>query len=168
MVSNQWWAAVVSAKRLAPYYLDRLNEAGFHHGSVPLLQSVAWPRPSGDPAQAPWGGLPKPALLAARLTCDCIQRVFETWAATLGAELILLDAPGGYASAAALVGTEPSSLARTVRRTPAAVHGRQFERLIASLEKISGRRFDVDRLRSLMEQVNRQEEYFEEVREADL
>ena len=22
MVSNQWWAAVVSAKRLAPYYLE--------------------------------------------------------------------------------------------------------------------------------------------------
>ena len=42
----------------------------------------------------------------------------------------------------------------------------QFERLIGSLEKISGRRFAVAELRTLMEQVNRQEEYFEEAKQA--
>ena len=93
MVSNQWWAAVISAKRLAPYYLDRLNEAGFHPGlcrycSLSMASTVL-----GDAAQAPWGGLPRPSMLAARLTCDCVQRVFETWAQHFQAELILLDAP---------------------------------------------------------------------------
>ena len=32
MVSNQWWAAVLASRKLAPYYLDKLNEAGFHEG----------------------------------------------------------------------------------------------------------------------------------------
>ena len=32
VVSNQWWAAMVSAKRLAPYYLDGLNALGYHDG----------------------------------------------------------------------------------------------------------------------------------------
>jgi benzoyl-CoA reductase/2-hydroxyglutaryl-CoA dehydratase subunit BcrC/BadD/HgdB len=41
---------------------------------------------------------------------------------------------------------------------------RQFERLIGSLEKISGRRFETAQLRELMEQVNRQEEYFDEAK----
>ena len=62
VVSNQWWSAIVAAKRLAPYYLNLMNAAGYHEGlcrycSLSLATSLA-----GDPAQAPWGGLPKPAL----------------------------------------------------------------------------------------------------------
>ncbi len=165
-VSNQWWAAVVSAKRLAPYYLDKLNEAGFHQGlcrycSLSMASTVL-----GEPEQAPWGGLPKPALLAARLTCDCVQRVFETWASHFDAELLLLDAP-----AATHLPPRWWELSRHSWRELYEEHRlqymrRQFENLIASLERISGRTFDADRLRSLMEQVNRQEEYFEEAAKA--
>ena len=164
MVSNQWWAAVVSAKRLAPYYLDKLNEAGFHQGlcrycSLSMASTVL-----GDPALAPWGGLPRPSLLAARLTCDCVQRVFETWAEFFQAELVLLDAP-----AATHLPPRWWELSRYRWRELYEEHRlkfmvQQFERLIGSLEKISGERFDVDQLRSLMERVNQQEEYFDEAR----
>ena len=41
----------------------------------------------------------------------------------------------------------------------------QFHSLIATLEQITGNTFDLERLRTLMEGVNQQEEYFEEVRE---
>jgi benzoyl-CoA reductase/2-hydroxyglutaryl-CoA dehydratase subunit BcrC/BadD/HgdB len=166
MVSNQWWAAVVSAKKLAPYYLDRLNEAGFHQGlcrycSLSMASTVL-----GDTSQAPWGGLPRPSLLAARLTCDCVQRVFETWARHFGAELILLDAP-----AATHLPPRWWKQSRHQWRELFEEHRlqfmvRQFERLIASLGRMSGRSFNIDELRSLMEQVNRQEEYFEEAAQA--
>ena len=166
VVSNQWWAAVVSAKRLAPYYLDQLNEAGFHQGLCRYCSLSMASTLIDAPGQAPWGGLPKPALLAARLTCDCIQRVFETWAHHFNGELILLDAP-----AATHLPPRWWELSRHAWRELYEEHRlkfmvRQFERLIASLERISGRQFDVERLRALMEQVNRQEEYFDEARKA--
>ena len=44
--------------------------------------------------EAPWGGLPAPRLLCARLTCDCIHRVFSLWAEAFGAELFEIDHPG--------------------------------------------------------------------------
>src|SRR5690606_40293199 len=47
-----------------------------------------------DPATAPWGGLPKPTLLVARLTCDCIEHVFGQWADAFGTEFFALEAPG--------------------------------------------------------------------------
>ena len=31
-VSNQWWAALIAAKRQAGAYLDLLTEAGYHDG----------------------------------------------------------------------------------------------------------------------------------------
>ena len=165
VVSNQWWAAMISAKRLAPSYLDSLNALGYHDGlcrycSLSFASSIA-----GDPAQAPWGGLPKPALLSARLTCDCIQRVFETWAAKLGAPFVPLDAP-----AASELPPRWWELSRHRWSELFEDHRldfmvAQFHSLIATLERITQNRFHLQRLRALMEGVNRQEEYFEEVRD---
>jgi benzoyl-CoA reductase subunit B len=166
VVSNQWWAAIVSAKRLAPYYLDKMNEAGFHGGLCRYCSLSMASTITGDPKHAPWGGLPKPRLLAARLTCDCIQRIFAVWAETFGAELVLLDAP-----AATHLPPRWWELSRYRWRELFEEHRlefmvRQFHRLIASLERISNKSFETTALRSLMEGVNRQEEYFEEAREA--
>ena len=62
-------------------------------------------------------------MLAARLTCDCVQRVFETWAQHFEAELILLDAPAATHLPPRWWELEPVSLARTLRRASPAVHG---------------------------------------------
>jgi benzoyl-CoA reductase subunit B len=165
VVSNQWWAAMVAAKRLAPYYLDGLNAMGYHDGlcrycSLSLASTIA-----GDPARAPWGGLPKPALLSARLTCDCIQRVFETWAAKLDAPFVPLDAPGASE-------LPPRWWELSRYRWNELFEGHrldfmvaQFHSLIRTLERITGNNFDLERLRILMDGVNQQEQYFEEVRE---
>ena len=75
-VSNQWWAAIIAAKRQAPQYLDAMRADGLHGDLCRYCSlgfaSTRYPS-AGD---APWGGLPTPRLLCARLTCDCIQRVF--------------------------------------------------------------------------------------------
>ncbi|HEX4999953.1 MAG TPA: 2-hydroxyacyl-CoA dehydratase family protein [Terriglobia bacterium] len=165
-VSNQWWAAVIASRQLAPYYLDQLNEAGFSQGLCRYCSLSMASTALGDPQRAPWGGLPRPALLAARLTCDCVQRVFETWAERFETELILLDAP-----AATHLPPRWWDYSRHSWRDLYEDHRlrfmvAQFKRLITSLERITGRQFDLERLRSLMEQVNRQEEYFDETRQA--
>ncbi|MBV9507803.1 MAG: 2-hydroxyacyl-CoA dehydratase [Acidobacteriia bacterium] len=164
VVSNQWWAALISAKRLSPAYLDAMNTRGFHEGlcrycSLPMASTLC-----GDVAPAPWGGLPRPALLSARLTCDCIQRVLAIWAEAFGAEFLPLDAP-----AAAELPPKWWELSRYRWSELFEEHRlqfmvAQFHKLIAKLERITGRAFDLERLRCLMEGVNRQEEYFEEVR----
>ena len=93
-VSNQWWAALIAAKRQAGAYLDLLTEAGYHDGLCRTAVWV-WPRRFSAIASRRHGvACRRPALLCARLTCDCIQRVFRLWANALGAELFLLDSPG--------------------------------------------------------------------------
>jgi hypothetical protein len=165
VVSNQWWAAMIAARRLSPLYLDCMNAKGFHDGlcrycSLPMAATLC---PQAAPA--PWGGLPRPAVMAARLTCDCIQRVFGIWSEAFGTEFVALDAPGASEF-------PPRWWELSRYRWSELFEGHrldfmveQFHRLIASLERISGRNFDPGRLRTLMEGVNRQEEFFEEVRD---
>src|SRR5579871_5404092 len=157
VVSNQWWAAITSAKGLSPAYLDSMNAKGFHEGlcrycSLPLASTIC-----SDAAPAPWGGLPRPALMAARLTCDCIQRVFGIWSAAFGSEFIALDAPG-----ASELPPRWWELSRYRWRELHEEHRldfmvAQFRKLVESIERIASKKFALERLRSLMEGVNRQE-----------
>ena len=93
-VSNQWWAAIVAAKRQAPAFLDAMDADGLH-GDLCRYCSLGYASTRyPDAGEPPWGGLPTPRLLCARLTCDCIHRVFSLWADAFGAELFEIDHPG--------------------------------------------------------------------------
>ncbi len=164
VVSNQWWAAMIAAKKMSSKYLDVLNDTGYspelcRYCSLSLASTLA-----NDPVTAPWGGLPKPAIISARLTCDCIQRVFSTWAAALGVEFVAFDAPGASHLPPRWWELsrdhwedlfEPERLDYMIA---------QFKRLIKKLETITGDVFNEGALRALMNGVNQQEEYFEEAR----
>src|SRR5580698_5009163 len=79
-ISNQWWSAYISAKRLSGTYFRAMDDLGYppnrcRYCSLGLACTLA-----GTPQSAPWGGLPRPTVMVARLTCDCIQHVFSQWA----------------------------------------------------------------------------------------
>ncbi len=164
-VSNQWWASIIAAKRQAPAVSERDGCRRSSRWPVPLLQSGLRVDAVSGAGEAPWGGLPTPRLLCARLTCDCIHRVFELWAEAFGAELFEIDHPGagelppnaGGNSAGTNGG---SSLNRTALRSWLST----LESLVERLEAISGRAFDRNALRERLELVNQQEEVFDDVR----
>ena len=93
VISNQWWSAYISAKQLSGRYFDAMAEAGYPANSCKYCSLGLACTIANDPATAPWGGLPKPTVLVARLTCDCIQHVFGQWADALGTEFFPLEAP---------------------------------------------------------------------------
>ena len=118
VVSNQWWSAYISAKRLSGRYFGVLDELGYppnrcNYCSLGLACSLA-----NDPASAPWGGLPKPTVLVARLTCDCIQQVFSQWAEVLGTDFFPMEAPAWPQVAARVVPAFAQPLGRGLRARP--------------------------------------------------
>ena len=84
IITNQWWSAYISAKQLSGRYFDAMVEAGYPANSCKYCSLGLACTLANDPETAPWGGLPKPTVLVARLTCDCIQHVFGQWAEALG------------------------------------------------------------------------------------
>ncbi len=166
IVSNQWWSAYISAKRLSSRYFGVLDELGYppnrcNYCSLGLACSLA-----NDPSTAPWGGLPRPTVLVARLTCDCIQQVFSQWAENLQTDFFAMEAPAW-----------PQSLPEWYRHSRnrwSEVYGerrielltQEMRDLIALLERKTGRRFEMARLEALMDRINEQETYLAEA--ADL
>jgi benzoyl-CoA reductase/2-hydroxyglutaryl-CoA dehydratase subunit BcrC/BadD/HgdB len=163
-VSNQWWSSLVAAKRQAPAFLDAMTADGLTSRLCRYCSlgyaTTRYPQ-AGDP---PWGGLPAPRLLCARLTCDCIHRVFSLWAEAFATELFEIDHPG-----AAELPPRWWELSRHRWRELVEPHRLAFvaatlERLVERLEAISGRRLDRTALRERLERVNRQEELFDRAR----
>lgn len=165
VVTNQWWAAVVAAKRLSQDYLDGMNALGYNE-SLCRYCSIGLATSKIDLGErAPWGGLPQPAMFCARVTCDCMQRIFQQWADLMGAPFFALEAPGSSVLPAnwfELSRYRWTELCEPERLDLAVAELRE---LIQLLERISGRAFDEDALRGFLQRVNQQEEYFEEARQ---
>lgn len=165
VISNQWWSAYISAKRLSTRYFGTLDELGYpsnrcSYCSLGLACSL-----TNDPATAPWGGLPKPTVMVARLTCDCVQQVFSQWAAQLGADFFPMEAPGW-------VRKDPQWFLRSNTQWEdvydagrIALLADEMRELVALLERRTGRRFDEAAFLRLMERINEQEGYLAEAAE---
>ena len=165
VVSNQWWSAYISAKRLSGKYFSVLDELGYppnrcNYCSLGLACSLA-----NDPASAPWGGLPKPTVLVARLTCDCIQQVFSQWADVLGSDFFPMEAPAWPKSVPEWFRHSRNRWDEVYGRERIDLHAREIQELIALLERKTSRRFDPAKFEALMLRINEQEQYLDEAAE---
>jgi hypothetical protein len=165
VVSNQWWSALVSAKQLAPVLLDGMSAMGFHPGLCRYCSLAMASTIVDGGKHAPWGGLPKPALLSARLTCDCIQRVFELWAEAFGSPFVPLSNTGATHLPPKWWELSRHRWEELYEPHHLDLMTQELQVLSTAIRKTTGRRVDRARLLELMEGVNRQEEYFEEVRD---
>jgi len=163
-VSNQWWASLVAAKRQAPAFLDAMTADGVPEQLCRYCSLGLATTRYAQAGEAPWGGLPIPRLLCARLTCDCVHRVFSLWADAFGAELFEIEHPGASELPPRWWELGRRRSRELVERHRLELVAATLERLVAKLESISGRRLDRDALRVRLDNVNRQEEIFDDAR----
>lgn len=165
VIPVQWWSAIIAAKQLAPFYFNRMNERGYarvlcRYCSLPLACTM-----DHNPKREPWGGLPKPLLLLAELTCDSHAKIFELWAREYGCYFYPLE----HTAATLPFGhwweriksnwkeiTEPQ---RLKLRTA------EIEGLIRFLEINTGKSFNRTKFLEVMGYVNLEENYFRKVRD---
>lgn len=162
IVSNQWWSAYISAKRLSSRYMEVLDDLGFPSNRCSYCALGLAATLADDPATAPWGGLPKPTVLVARLTCDCIQQVFTAWADALGTEFFPMEAPAWTKTLPEWYLHSRSRWEEVYDADRINLLATEMQELIALLERKTGRRFEPDRLAVLMDRINEQEELLAE------
>ena len=158
IVTNQWWSSYIAAKQLSPRYVEVLEREGFTGSTCKYCSLGLACTLDNDPKTAPWGGLPRPTVLVARLTCDCIQRVFRLWANALGSRFYPLEAPGWEHKDVRWFVNNKTDWESVYTSPRLDLMVEEMRGLIDLLEKETGRRFDEDRLRRLMEDINTQEE----------
>ena len=166
VVVNQWWAAVVAAKQKSAQYLGALNAQGYRENLCKYCSLSYASTLEQDSAEAPWGGLPPPTVVISSNDCNSQNKIFELWADRTGAAYFAMDRAAP---------TQPNldGWLDRLREDWNDVFGdevidylaEQYRELIDFLERHTGRRFDPDRLREVMDLVNEQEEYYRKTRD---
>jgi len=162
VVPNQWWSAYISAKRLSPEYVAVLDELGYPSNRCSYCTLGLACTLAKDPARAPWGGLPRPTVLVARLTCDCIQHVFSAWADVLETDFFPLEAPAWSKTLPDWFRHSRERWEEVYESSRIDLLATEMRELIGLLERKTGRRFDPERLAALMERINEQEQLLAE------
>lgn len=166
IITNQWWSAYISAKQLSTKYFKVMAEAGFPENSCKYCSLGLACTLANDPETAPWGGLPQPTVLVARLTCDCIQQVFGQWASALGSEFFPMEAPAWENKDPRWFAHSKTDWNTVYDPDRIALMVSEMRDLIALLENRTGRKFEEAKLHYLMERINEQEGYIWEAAEA--
>jgi benzoyl-CoA reductase subunit B len=162
IVTNQWWSAYISAKQLSAHYFDAMVAKGYPANACKYCSLGLACTLANEPAKAPWGGLPRPAVLVARLTCDCIQQVFSQWAQALGTEFFPMEAPAWRHKDPRWFDHSNQEWESVYEPGRIALMVEEMQALITLLEAKTGRRFELQRLQQLMEKINEQEGYIHE------
>ncbi|MFB0610717.1 2-hydroxyacyl-CoA dehydratase subunit D [Aurantiacibacter poecillastricola] len=166
IITNQWWSAYISAKQLSGRYFDAMVQKGFPANSCKYCSLGLACTLANEPETAPWGGLPTPTVLVARLTCDCIQHVFGLWAKELDSEFYPMEAPAWEHKEEDWYAHAKDAWDRVYQPDRIEQMVTEMEDLIALLEERTGRKFDPARLERLMERINEQEGYIWEAAQA--
>ena len=159
VIANQWWSAYISAKQLSTRYFDAMVNAGYPANSCKYCSLGLACTLANDPATAPWGGLPTPTVLVARLTCDCIQHVFAQWAAAMGTDFFAMEAPAWEKKDPQWFARSNTEWEDVYQPDRIKLMVDEMHDLIELLERKTGRKFEIDKLTALMERINEQERY---------
>jgi benzoyl-CoA reductase subunit B len=162
LITNQWWSAYISAKQLSSRYFDAMVAKGYPANSCKYCSLGLACTLANEPASAPWGGLPTPTVLVARLTCDCIQHVFGQWAQAMGTDFFPMEAPAWEHKEVDWFRRSRGEWREVYQPDRIALFVREMRDLIELLERKTGRRFDEDKFHHLMERINEQEGYIHE------
>lgn len=159
-VTDVWYSGLIAARRQSAHYSDILDNHGFHRDLSRYAALTLASFLEGDGGDKPWGGLPKPALVCS-LANDRSAKVLAqvTGAQYVPTEIPMLTKPAVNWWEMSRWAWEDLDGSDRID-----VMLEQYKELVTVSERIAGKKLDIDRLREIVDRVNRQEEYFDEIR----
>ncbi|MEU4451275.1 2-hydroxyacyl-CoA dehydratase family protein [Nocardioides sp. NPDC023903] len=157
-VVNQWWASIISAKRLGPASMRMLAETGLpdHSQQYDAMPLGAQALPLD---QQPWGGLPNPAFAIADSHGDVTHKIFEQWGRRPGTETYLLSRTAADPVPPRWWELVPYEWETAFGTDRLDLLEDEIDDLIGWLEERTGRAFDEDRFAEIMRLANEQAEW---------
>jgi benzoyl-CoA reductase subunit B len=165
IVVINYWSAVIAREGKARHFYDVLRQHGYPAAPSHALGFGT----TLDPANAPWGGLPRPAIIIGSTRDEGYLRVAELWARQVGCPVYPLD----FNFVGQFSVTLPpdwwtlmrDDWERVVDPNRLALRLEQIRGLIAYLEILFDRPLSLARLREVVEQRNRQMDRWIEARD---
>jgi benzoyl-CoA reductase/2-hydroxyglutaryl-CoA dehydratase subunit BcrC/BadD/HgdB len=166
-VVNQWWASIVAAKQQSGRYRRLLADHDYPTDVEAYSTQALAAAFDDDAANAPWGGLPHPDFVQAVVSSDPTPAIFEAMADAHKAQAFLYERTVDPRPAIETRWWEvmPDHWDEALEPERIDLLVDELKEVIAALETATGRHFDAERFREVMDLVNEQEELYRATRE---
>ncbi|MFA9430233.1 2-hydroxyacyl-CoA dehydratase [Egicoccus sp. AB-alg2] len=166
-VVTQWWSSIVAAKQATGRYARALAARGYPTDVEPYSAQGLAAAVVGPDDEAPWGGLPTPDVVEATLGTPATYDLYDAWAGETGAEFLAFERSTDVRGSVDepwwdLLPHHWYDVLEPVRLD--LLEG-ELRAAVGRLERRTGRRFDPDRLRAVMDLVNEQAEHYRATRD---
>lgn len=165
VITLQWWSSKIASKKLSRPYFSYMAKLGYdmdHYYSLGLACTMV-----NDPETAPWGGLPRPAVIIGRTAPDQIQTIKEIWAREYNCPYFPLEDCGEE-----IMPSPDHWWEKCREHWDEMVPGhlldlreQELKSLIRLLETMTGHPFNPDKFVDTMKLVNQQADYFRMARD---
>ncbi len=165
-VVYQWWTAICAAKQLSGKMYGFLRDAGYRDDICSYCSTAYACALDPHPEEGPWGGLPEPSIIITQSECSIMGKIENLMAeAYENAEQYVMQR---YYEPVVTErwfdkAFDDYKLLSSGRRLD--FFERELRDLIAFLEQKTGRMFDMNRLRQVMDYVNEQDHWYRETRD---
>jgi hypothetical protein len=164
-VVNQWWASICSAKQRAPHYLALLRDRGYpdwieQYSAISLGSTL-----EDDPAQAPWGGLPRVSAFVTQVWTDSHLGIAEAWERERGVPYFALEKAVDQELAENWWERIANDWEEVVGTARLDLMSAELECLVGFLQPVTGKRLDEKRLTRILELANEQQEWTRRTRD---
>ena len=164
-VSSPWWSAICSAKQMSAEYFGLLRANGYRDDLCSYCATALACSMDETHAAAAWGGLPTPQIVAARSLCDSTAKIFELIAQQYGAKLYLMEGSVQHK-------IPPRWFENVAHNWPTWCDNEVLDEIeeelrgfIARIEADTGLMFNENELRTRMNRMNEQQEYYRKIRD---
>ncbi|MBE6914282.1 MAG: 2-hydroxyacyl-CoA dehydratase [Ruminococcaceae bacterium] len=164
-VVYQWWTAICAAKQMNTQMYGYIRDAGYRDDICSYCSTAYACALDPHPEEGPWGGLPNPSILITQSECAVMGKIENLMAEAFGAEQYTMQRY--YEPVITEKWWEKTiehwdELANERRRD---FFERELRDLIAFLEQKTGRMFDMNKLREIMDYVNEQDYWYRKTRD---
>lgn len=164
-VVSQWWASLVAAKQRTRHHLDLLAARGYpddseQYNAVSLASTF-----DPDPADGPWGGLPRPTIVLGDVSGDVTRKIFDIWGRQPGVAYYALESAAENEVPDDWWELTPRRWEEAIGPARLDLLTAELENLVRFLEATTGRVFSQRRFREVLALVNEQEEYNRQARD---
>lgn len=162
VVTLQYWSSIISSKRLSVKYFNYMAEKGYdmdHYYSLGLACTMARDK------DAPYGGLPRPVVIAGNASYDAHQAIKELWARELGAPYYPFESIDSVVEVPKWWDGIIDNWDQKVDPEVLDLRVADMKGLIHFIEVSTGRSFDPDNLVKTMDTLNEHMGYMAKVRD---
>ncbi len=164
-VCNQWWTAICAAKQMGTKFYDFLRTNGYRNDMCSYCSTAYACALDPEPENGPWGGLPKPTVLLSFDPRPVAKKIDALCAEKWGVPMFSMPTTPNRSTNKKEWEVSANKWEELIDPEGLELRIQDHKRMIEFLEKHTGKKFSMEKLKEALDYSNEQNRWYGKLRD---